>query len=571
MTRHVCKYLIVFLTLLTLITTTGTTSAQVRRLSGPAFKGIATKVQKLSTSKAAYNKAEDVVITGDQFTRDGRVRLSLTMLGSGFAGFTPIMEWDVYADNNGKFQTNWVANYEGSRFSITATDVSAVSTVGTEFIVMGGGASLEQCRNGANGSPQLCIGSAWANGDLNASQASYLEGESIPYRVVFSGLDTSISHTVTIEWDTTVSKSTHALDYITSYNRSETDADPCTGIGTCNPLVYTTYAIPVDPLVTMGNDGILGTADDITQIPGNFTIWGGTITGVSAYAPSGSFDGASAQAITITFTASSPDVVLAWGGHISTRPDWGVANSAISISGAPFHTRVNQFDGSSTGMDRGVQSSAVIFPAKVIVIVSAQPHAYTPFSFSTTGLDITAFTLDDNGIESDTYQSVTTFDNITYFGTGYPIKISEDPPGFTFSLTNITCVSDPSGGLGSGTCVTSLVDRQAVITLNEGETVTATFFNTSPTAALVAVNGAVTQADGTGIPNVAVTATKLSTGEVLLVKTNAFGNFQFLNIEAGEDYIFAPRSSKLRFEPGAAMLNVTGNEQKVVFTTVANP
>ncbi len=42
-----------------------------------------------------------------------------------------------------------------------------------------------------------------------------------------------------------------------------------------------TLAVPVDPQVTAGPDGIIGTRDDITQIPGDFTLYGGTITSLS--------------------------------------------------------------------------------------------------------------------------------------------------------------------------------------------------------------------------------------------------------------------------------------------------
>jgi hypothetical protein len=197
-------------------------------------------------------------------------------------------------------------------------------------------ANLDQCANGSAASPVTCTGSAWQNGNLNSNQAHYREGDSIPYRLRFSDL-TSGSHSVVIEWDTTKSGK-HAIDYLTTYNRTETTANPCSGVAGCGSP--TTFPIPVDANVTKGQDGILGTTDDITQVPGVFTMFNGTITGVSVYTVSGSYSGDSSTQITINFTTTGPTPVLAWSGHIGSQINWGVGNSAGAISGSPYHMRV---------------------------------------------------------------------------------------------------------------------------------------------------------------------------------------------------------------------------------------
>ena len=100
-------------------------------------------------------------------------------------------------------------------------------------------ANLDQCANGAAPSPSSdgCDANAadWVNGNLGSSKAVYFEGESIPYRMVFDNLSTSGLHAVTIEWDTTKS-STHALDYIDSFNQSVLNANPCLGVAGCDPF-----------------------------------------------------------------------------------------------------------------------------------------------------------------------------------------------------------------------------------------------------------------------------------------------------------------------------------------------
>jgi hypothetical protein len=74
--------------------------------------------------------------------------------------------------------------------------------------------NLDQCANGPLDAPVPCTtggpGGAWQNGNLNQNQAHYFEGDSVPYRARFIGLDTAVTHTMIIEWDTT-ENGRHAL------------------------------------------------------------------------------------------------------------------------------------------------------------------------------------------------------------------------------------------------------------------------------------------------------------------------------------------------------------------------
>ena len=113
------------------------------------------------------------------------------------------------------------------------------------------------------------------NGNLGASKAKYFEGDSIPYRLRFGNLTTTGTHTVTIEWDTTKS-SKHALDYMTTCDRSVPSSDgttpidnPCPGVTGCVLASPSdTEPIPGDPQVTAAPPaGAVG-----GQIAGVFTI-----------------------------------------------------------------------------------------------------------------------------------------------------------------------------------------------------------------------------------------------------------------------------------------------------------
>src|SRR5206468_962184 len=145
----------------------------------------------------------------------------------------------------------------------------------------------------------------------------------------------------------------------------------------------TTFPIPHDPNVPAA------------QIPGVFTLYGGTITGVSAYTLTGSYAADSSTSISVTFTTTNATTVPAWGGHIATRLDWGVTNSAVAITGSPYHTRLIGFDGAGGNQDRALSADAVVFPASITILKQASPEGPTPFPFTSTIPGVTSFSLID--------------------------------------------------------------------------------------------------------------------------------------------------------------------------------
>ena len=46
---------------------------------------------------------------------------------------------------------------------------------------------LDQCANGPAATPVACTGANWQNGNLNAGNSHYIEGQSVPYRAIFTG------------------------------------------------------------------------------------------------------------------------------------------------------------------------------------------------------------------------------------------------------------------------------------------------------------------------------------------------------------------------------------------------
>ena len=348
-------------------------------------------------------------------------------------------------------------------------------------------ANIDQCANGQTPSPSNngCNGTAgtdWVNGNVNEAKAVYFEGDTVPYRLRFDNLSLT-SHTVTIEWDTTKSGK-HALDYITTFNQSVLDANPCLGVSGCG--APTTFPIPADPQVTGAG---------VTPIAGNFTMYGGTITAVSVYSyPTGTgFAGDKSAQLTITFTASVANPVLAWGGHIATRTDWGPGNSAVSISGSPYHTRLIALDGSGGNQDRSLSAAAVIFPASITIIKDANPNDVQDFGFTSTGgLTPATFSLDDDSdpglSNTQSYPGILTFTSYTFTEGAVA--------GWTLSFGTPVCtVTSANGGTQSGNAGT----RTLTINLNEGENVTCTFINTRQAGTLIVIKHVINDNSGTAV------------------------------------------------------------------------
>jgi uncharacterized repeat protein (TIGR01451 family) len=208
-------------------------------------------------------------------------------------------------------------------------------------------ANIDQCRNGTFSDPVRCAGSAWVNGNLGPENSHYREGDSVPFRAILTDIDTSVaSHTLVIQYDT-LQNGKHAYDYLTSYNRTETNADATTDVAVSGP--ETCFPIPVDFTITFANPSS-------SQVPGCISIWNGTITNIQY----GTTDQTGQRSVIVTFTAADSTVLLAWGGHIATQVDWGAGNSAGAISGSPYHMRLLELDDVGLGnQDRSLKSSVV--------------------------------------------------------------------------------------------------------------------------------------------------------------------------------------------------------------------
>ncbi|MDO8482815.1 MAG: SdrD B-like domain-containing protein, partial [bacterium] len=317
---------------------------------------------ELSTDKADYEPGETASIFGKFF--DSLQNFVLRIFGNSEVGnhYTETSV-EVSSDESGSFVYEYqLDNMYRPLYTVVASTLSGVELASMTFTDAAGAAGdLDQCSNGTVPSPNSCTGSAWQNGNLNQNQAHYAEGDSAPYRIRLTNVPTIGTNTLVLEYDIKHSGK-HALDYLTTYNRTETDADPCSGVSPCSGS-GTTYAIPTPSSASSPVSGM--PTDSFNALPSaekNMTAWNASISSLT-YASEGDLNVAqSATRITITFTASDSNVVFAWGGHIGSQNDWGAGNSAGGINGSPYHMRFIELNGKGGNQDRSLSAGAIIAP-----------------------------------------------------------------------------------------------------------------------------------------------------------------------------------------------------------------
>ena len=340
--------------------------------------GFGTLQPTISSDQADYTAGSLVKLDGTNWTGDSSVTIFVDDAG----GHTWQHTADVPVAADGSIHDeftlslNFIASY-----SVTATG-DQTGAVATTSFTDAAGANLDQCANGKFPAPgndcphQTAQDGDWQNGDLNENNSHFREGDSVPFRTVFSGL--SGTNTYTISWQATNAPSAHAYDYLTTWNRTVTSANPCDGAGCVLGSPSSTFAIPADPTLGAGC-GFTG-----SQIAGVFTMWGGTITAVSAYGLSGCAPTSTNtdNTITISFTANTPNPVLAWGGHVGSSIDWGQGHSASAISGSPYHMAQDACSFNCGAQDRALKASGVL----------AEPTIVTQVSSTTATVGVTSIT-----------------------------------------------------------------------------------------------------------------------------------------------------------------------------------
>ena len=445
----------------------------------------------LATDKPDYAPAEVVHITGTGYAAGVTYALPVMRPDGSIVTIDPITHlptpgWDTRtADAAGNLTYDYLLNGIAGTYEVRAYphpwsgDWNETPLASVTFTDAPPAGDLDQCANGPSDTPVPCTNppgpdNAWQNGNLNANQAHYVEGHSVPYRLRMTDLPTDGTViTLTLGYDIKHSDK-HAIDFLTHYQRLEPHAsfghaaetvDPTSGV-TGLSSTTTTYTIPVPS--TAGSPVPGQPATRFNSLPAAervMTLFGGTISNVF-YVSEGSLTASQAETrIAVVFTVDSATAVLAWGGHIARCADWGttggVCNSASGISGSPYHMRQKEWNLNNLGnQDRSLAAGAVE-PAGTVVINKVAVGGDATFDYLGSGSGISStFSIATSGGTGSV-----TFSNIV---AGAKTVTETVPSGWDF--TNLTC-SDPDGG-------TTISGQTANIDLDGGETVTCTYTNT---------------------------------------------------------------------------------------------
>ena len=254
---------------------------------------------------------------------------------------------------------------------------------------------LDQAGNDSYASPDSPMD--WQNGNLNPNQAHYIEGHSVPYRALMTNMPTDGTEvTLTLGYDL-INNSLYALDFITNYDwLVPHDFENHTITESINPIAPTSYSPPEDELpinlpdyleaMNDGYQGVINARNEFysleAQGKAKIAIWGAdfnqgygvTYTFNESNSPITAMQvldltrGETKVEFTVKFTPTESTVVMAWGGHIALRQDWGISpiRSAGGISGSPYHMRtINWSLGNLGNQDRSLQValSAPICPS----------------------------------------------------------------------------------------------------------------------------------------------------------------------------------------------------------------
>lgn len=227
---------------------------------------------------------------------------------------------------------------------------------------------LDQCANGKTSAPVVCSGDAWLNGNLHANNSRYAEGQSVPFRLVLGGLIAGQTYTVDLEFDT-VHGNAHAYDYVTSYDRTETTADPCGDVLSAAVCVAGPATTPI-----VRDDQLPSTIG--TEAGQVISVWNGT-SPTFAYGTRQGHGVAGANksnAFRVTFVAAAADAVVAWGGHAALAAEWSPEPTASTLSGSQYHMRLKAVDGKGGNQDRSLKiSPAPAFDAGTLTIEKTGP------------------------------------------------------------------------------------------------------------------------------------------------------------------------------------------------------
>lgn len=462
---------------------------------------------EISTDKPDYFPWESVTVFGKFF--ESFKNIVVTIAGGVGETYREFVH-QVQTNAEGAFTVvQQLDNVFRPDYTATVTDENGEVLAQVAFTDAQPATDINQCQNGGVGAPlQPCSESApfpaasgygyEGNAAANSSNSHWTEGDFVPLRIVATDFAAGAGY---IDFSIDVTKGgKHAYDYIGSFDATETTGatagshfnnnnpvtDIIAGASPASPdSIGTIPAATLSPFpVACGSNTFTG-----TQTPGQIKSWGtsGTLTVSYVTQNVGSSDCTTRVRVAWSNTKAGfgGKIVIAYGAHIAKQTDWGVGNSAISISGSPYHTSLVE---RNTGGDtKGIGNQDAKLSASAVVL----PNTITIRKVMVGGTATFTFTGTPNGTINTNNGTLTASP-----GSGAGSVTESALAGW--SLTSLTC-SAPTGG---ATVTPNLGTRTVSYTMPAagGGGVDCTFTNTLQQAQLTLVKTVTNDNGGQATP-----------------------------------------------------------------------
>ncbi|KPJ59290.1 MAG: hypothetical protein AMJ46_11635, partial [Latescibacteria bacterium DG_63] len=249
-------------------------------------------------------------------------------------------------------------------------------------------------RQSANDDKPLTLGEVhWINGIVQHSNSRYHEGMSNFQRAIAWGLHAGPTHEISFRHQFTKA-GIHAYDFLTTWDQGELDDEAMLGVDVimnecgeaigataetvCNSLRSGGYSyeleIPDDTY--MSKDGstlsriqayesYTGT-NRFIRFWGNQPITGGSMSLTHDVGPGGDTGDSYAQYV-ITLNTTSTELMMEMAGHLARSGDpmfdpqaWGPDLGAASISGGPYHFKIDYFSDVTGSRDNQIMGGTVL-------------------------------------------------------------------------------------------------------------------------------------------------------------------------------------------------------------------
>jgi hypothetical protein len=241
----------------------------------------------------------------------------------------------------------------------------------TLLLIISSSLSLAQqikFEQGKNGSWSSAINPvSWTTEHLYDANAHFVEGQSIPYRTTIYSLSPG-THTVILEWDNRKDNKS-AIDFVTSYQRISETVNPLKGLSGAfdAPTFFTIPAPTKNRLVTGANGAQQQPLYRFNQLPESekkIALYNGTPISISYIQEGDPTKSYATTKLKLEFKVIgkySRNVVIAWGGHVARRADWGASNISSDKYNALYRSRVVTLNTKSCNLDLYTKTGAVTF------------------------------------------------------------------------------------------------------------------------------------------------------------------------------------------------------------------